>query len=71
MTLRGALVSRIDALHARVQDFERRRDVVGGVEHVEDRAVRPLQRRLQHEGQLDLDARRDESGRTECGAVVE
>ena len=48
-------------MHARLQDLERRRDVVGGVEHVEDGAIRPAQRRLQHEGELDLDPWRVEA----------
>ena len=36
----------IDAVHARLQDLQRGRDVVGGVEHVEDGAIGSAQRRF-------------------------
>jgi hypothetical protein len=51
----------VDAVHPGLQNFERRRDVVGSVEHVEQRALGAFQRRLQHEGQFDLDTGRVET----------
>ena len=38
----GLLRLRIDAQDAGIEDFERRRDVVRGVEHVEDADARPF-----------------------------
>ena len=58
---RVALVCGIDPLDPRVEDFQRRHHEVGGVEHVEHRAVRARQPLLHDEGELGLDARGDEA----------
>ena len=67
--LARALAFGIDTLHARVEDLKGRRDVVGGVEHVEDSALGALERALQHKGQLRLDADGDEAVGGDLGAV--
>ena len=59
--LAGGLGLRIDLLDARIDQFQRRRHIVRGREHVIDGAVGPAQRPGQHEGQFDLDARHDEA----------
>ncbi|MBG9886967.1 hypothetical protein ABE10_10495, partial [Bacillus toyonensis] len=58
--VRGVVGDRVDdraplQLDVGVQDLERRRDVLGRAQHVEERAVRSFERLLEDEGQLDLD----------------
>jgi hypothetical protein len=51
----------VELLDARVDDLDRRRDDVGRREHVGERHAGAAQRPREDEGELDLDARRDEA----------
>ena len=59
----------IDPLDPRVEDFQRGHHKVGGVEHVEHRAVRARQPLLHHEREFGLDARGDEAIRRHEAAI--
>ena len=52
---------RVDPFDAGVQNFQRRHHEVGGIEHVEHRAVRARQPLLHDEGEFGLDARGDKA----------
>src|SRR5579872_6327025 len=51
----------VDALDSRVENFERRHHELGGIEHVEQGAIRPGQPLAHDEGKLGFDARGDEA----------
>ena len=57
-------------MHAGIEDLERGRDVGGGIEHVEERAVGAGERLVEHEGQLGLDAQAEEALARDDGAVA-
>ena len=59
--LRVALVVGIDALDARVQDFQRRHDEIGRVEHVEHGAIGAREALAHDEGEFGFHARGDEA----------
>ena len=56
---------------AGVNQLQRRDHVVGGVIHVEQRAVGAAQRFGEHEGQLHFDTRDDKAVGGDIAAVVE
>ena len=59
--LRVDLVCGIDPLDPGVENFQRRHHEIGGVEHVEHRAMRPGQPLLHDEGEFGLDPGGDEA----------
>jgi len=59
--LAGCLRLAVERLDERVDDLDRRRDVFGHREHVQQRRAGAAQGLAEHEREFDLDARRDET----------
>ncbi|CAH0319023.1 hypothetical protein SRABI111_05347 [Pseudomonas carnis] len=62
---------RVDLLDAGVDDFQRRDHPLGGVEHIEHRAVGPFKRLAEDESQFHLHPWHDETLEGNVAAFVE